>query len=371
VVSAITKIGFDTRLESLRGLAAFGVAWIHVNIAFLTTEQVHYPEVVFWRDWLFRLFPPGSAVVFFFTLSGLVLSNSLLRDPSWKRFVIRRFCRIFPAMWFAVIVTYVAQITLRDLYDYKVVSEPYANMFLRHQGITDLFRNLILAKKSIDPVIWSLIPEMVCSLLLPGLVWIHRRLNAIFRLLLLALLTIWCNLTDDPTKYLFAFYAGFALPETITPFLRSDLIKYLAALFGWYLLYVGHFYGVAYSTIMVETCTVGSVLVISAVLSSPASFNFLNIRPVRFLGRISFSFYLLHLPVLFLLVALTMVFPSLRPINLYETVAFAVLAIAATIPVAALSYRFIELPGITFGRRLAEKSLPFSLGQRLSSQPRE
>lgn len=39
---AMPKPGFDTRLESLRGLAALGVAWVHVTIAFVTTEPVNH-----------------------------------------------------------------------------------------------------------------------------------------------------------------------------------------------------------------------------------------------------------------------------------------------------------------------------------------
>jgi hypothetical protein len=54
---------FDSRLESLRGIAAFGVAWTHANIVFIVSEPINYPGLMLWRDWIFRGVPAGAAVV--------------------------------------------------------------------------------------------------------------------------------------------------------------------------------------------------------------------------------------------------------------------------------------------------------------------
>ena len=355
---------FDGRLESLRGVAAFGVAWTHANVVFIVSEPINYPGLMLWRDWIFRGVPAGAAVVLFFVLSGFVLGASLQRDPNVVRFAVRRIFRIFPALWLAVAITYAAEVWLASGFDHDQFTEWFQNVFLRPHTVADFFRNLVLAKVSIDQVAWSLVPEVLCSLMLPALVWLHQRTDRIGRLAILVCLAVIGHHAEDRTMcYAVAFYAGFALPaEVIGPRLTSWWLAAAAAIAGWLMLCLGQAYGVPYMPMMREVCTAGAVILISAIVASPGSFGFLNARPLRFLGRVSFSFYLLHLPVLFLLTAATMALPALRPHNLYGTVALAITSIAATAVAAALSYRFVEVPGIALGRRIAERmarGLPF------------
>jgi peptidoglycan/LPS O-acetylase OafA/YrhL len=355
---------FDSRLESLRGIAAFGVAWTHANIVFIISEPVNHPGFMLWRDWIFLGVPAGAAVVLFFVLSGFVLGASLQRDTNVVRFVVRRMFRIFPALWLAVAITYAAEVWLAPGFDRAQCSEWFQNVFLRPQTVADFFRNLVLAKVSIDPVAWSLVPEVLCSLMLPALVWLHQRTERIGRLAILGCLVVIGHYAEDKTLcYAMAFYAGFSLPaEVIGPRLTNWWLAAAAAIAGWLMLCLGNAYGVPYTPMMREVCTAGAVILISAMVAAPGSFSFLNARPLRFLGRVSFSFYLLHLPVLFLLTAATLALPAFRPHSIYGTVALAMASIVAAAAAAALSHRFVELPGIALGRRVSEfiaRGLPF------------
>ena len=82
----------------------------------------------------------------------------------------------------------------------------------------------------------------------------------------------------------------------------------------------------------------------AAWLSSPVA-NVVANPAMRFLGRISFSLYLIHLPIMRLVLA-----------NLegYEFVGLT-LAIVAAIVAAWLMYRVVELPGQSLGRRILHR----------------
>jgi peptidoglycan/LPS O-acetylase OafA/YrhL len=92
---------------------------------------------------------------------------------------------------------------------------------------------------------------------------------------------------------------------------------------------------------------------IGAVVSSNEFMSWLNLRPLRFLGRISYSFYLFHWPIFYLcaIAALRLKWLAGGDANLVVCAT----SIAVTLVVSALSYRFIEMPGIALGKRLSEK----------------
>ncbi len=350
---------FEVRLESLRGVAAFGVAWAHGNVVFETIgEPSSYPLLLAWRNWLLLGVPAGASVVLFFALSGFVLGASLKRDNNIRRYIVRRLFRIFPALWFAVTVTYAMQSALASHFDRSIFSESFRFFFLGPQTVADFLRNLVLAKKSIDPVIWSLIPEVVCSLLLPLLVWLHQQTNRVGRAIILISLAIFGYFSESGAmQYLFAFYAGFCLPsDVIAANLNSPVRSTIAAIAGWFLLVLGNAYGVPYTPIMREACTLGAVILIGSIVSTPVVLGFLRLKAFRFLGRVSYSFYLLHLPTLFLLSYFVQLHPALVPHNAYSAVLFAAISILLALPIAALSYKFIEVPGIDLGRKIAQWS---------------
>jgi peptidoglycan/LPS O-acetylase OafA/YrhL len=73
----------------------------------------------------------------------------------------------------------------------------------------------------------------------------------------------------------------------------------------------------------------------------------------RYLGKISYSIYLIHTTVVFLL---TPVYQRLYQQSPSVTVAFLAclfLTLAIVVPISSITYRLIERPGILFGRRIA------------------
>ncbi len=97
---------FNTRLESLRGVAALMVAIGH---SFLVLEM----SGPLWRlvKASFIVFNGRAAVTLFFVMSGYVLGLSLKRsrEPFWRgtlTFMFRRFFRIYPALIVTTLVFY-------------------------------------------------------------------------------------------------------------------------------------------------------------------------------------------------------------------------------------------------------------------------
>ncbi|MEI9959639.1 MAG: acyltransferase [Limisphaerales bacterium] len=102
---------------------------------------------------------------------------------------------------------------------------------------------------------------------------------------------------------------------------------------------------------------IGCAVILISVLGSQALQRMLNCKPFIFLGRISYSVYLLQfIIILCLLPPLVVMFNILgitQPLILLPVTIFA--SVAATISCAALMYHFVELPVIDFGHWLTKK----------------
>ena len=88
--------------------------------------------------------------------------------------------------------------------------------------------------------------------------------------------------------------------------------------------------------------------VLGASLGSTWADWLLGNRVMRFLGNISYSLYLWHLP----LIGALKVFPQLQEIGAHRNSILLGICTCSLIFVSWLSWRFIELPGIALGKRL-------------------
>jgi peptidoglycan/LPS O-acetylase OafA/YrhL len=92
-------------IDSLRGIAALLVIYLHLADHFLHTE----PNLGALDQWSFvaltEVIDIGkSAVIVFFAISGYVIPFSLMKrsDHAVRRFVISRFFRLYPAYWLSL-----------------------------------------------------------------------------------------------------------------------------------------------------------------------------------------------------------------------------------------------------------------------------
>ena len=82
--------------------------------------------------------------------------------------------------------------------------------------------------------------------------------------------------------------------------------------------------------------------------------RFLEWRPIKFLGRISYSFYLYHATAIYIAVALTpwLLLGGIDPQSIAGALILALWCVIATIPLAWASYVLVEKPAMRLGQRL-------------------
>jgi len=353
------KETFNPRLESVRGIAALGVAFTHSQIVFNLTSR-DYEALGPLRNWVFIGLPSGGSVIVFFVLSGYVLRLAIEREQSAFRFIVRRLFRIFPALWVAVTAMFLALLFVAPQLPKDQFHPAFQSWFLNLPTWNDYWLNLLLLKNNIDQVTWSLSPELIWSLALPVCAWLHFRANTVWRLVALLVLA-WVGYSSYRSYIQFgaAFYAGFFVPkEILIPRLTRATAAAALSVAGWVLLCYGNITLVAYTPSMRLWCAASAVLVVSGVSTSGRYMVLLETAPLRFLGRLSYSFYLLHPPTLFCFAAIAAYWPVIRPINMLGSLSFGCASIILAIAVSAICYRFVELPFIAIGRRLvfAQKS---------------
>jgi peptidoglycan/LPS O-acetylase OafA/YrhL len=105
----------------------------------------------------------------------------------------------------------------------------------------------------------------------------------------------------------------------------------------------------------------GAALLVACAVALPGFARVLSRPPLRFLGRISFSLYLLHVPILNLL-APRIVSPQIP----WSGFALLIALVAVVVPASIACHRWIELPSIALGNRVCR-----SWAARLGSPPLE
>ncbi len=311
-------------LDGLRGIAAFLVVLSHVALL--------YPHLPGW----FTLNIGSEAVAIFFALSGFLMACLYAGRPLDRAaaadYLVHRFARIYPV--YLVAVFFVMLLSAIPGLDYV---HPI-------HGPVEILRHVFLLGST--GVFWSVPPEIQFYLFFL-LIWLcladPRRYQAVA--VLIVSLVLLAALFDFPGP-------GILLPSKVHFFLAGVLAGLLyesgrLRMVGWpvgvaalgllafvflskiLLLRQGGGWGLAMAL-------TSAAIVFFSALEHPVSARVLACRPLRFLGRISFSLYLFHVPVMFLAMkAFTEVFPGLVAVAL---------SIGAAVLFAAFSYHLIEDP---------------------------
>ena len=221
-----------------------------------------------------------------------------------------------------------------------------------------------LADTNLDSVIWSLIYEMRISLIFPPLVFLALRAGPRMTALMavaaaLAIETVVFRSGIGPLPFCGAdigeallatahFTLYFVLGMLMA--LNLDLVRSavartpgVARLGLWmvaYLLFTTERFGD-------PGFGVASAIAMALALGSPASARALATAPLPWLGRVSYSLYLVHMPIL---AATLRLGGAAAPYWL-----LCLLAIVLSLGAAQLSFVWIERPANALGRRLAER----------------
>ncbi|GGE07267.1 acyltransferase family protein [Rhizobium anhuiense] len=275
-------------LDGLRGVAALLVVGAHIGFIFPITA----PHLVSMGD---------EAVGLFFALSGFLMAHLYGSRPVTREnvldFLVSRFARIYPVYLAAVVL--VAMLSSVQNLDFV---QPIA-------GGADFVRHVFLLGSS--GVFWSIPPEIQFYLLFPVL-WLclaqPQRYSGM--IVGLTVVVVVDGLVELPGPgillvsklpyFLFGALAGMMhsywsswIPSTLT---GISTLFLLAVFFT----YRHIFPGFSPEFWSLQSAVSAAVIVGLVARQPPIAADVLAAAPVRFLGKISFSLYLFHVPIMFL-----------------------------------------------------------------------
>lgn len=301
-------------LDGLRGIAAVSVVFGHARLivagsagtAFLLVPPLSY-LVGFSAVW------GAHAVWLFFILSGLVLCRQALRADrfDYGRFLLSRFARLYIPVWAAIAFTVVTMVFVsRNVRGLGAWVDSHPPTYSLSAVLRDAF--LIDGTSGNLSPLWTLQPELLFSLLL--VVFVAAARHCPWWLLLAAatgLSVAGAILGITWLTYLPMFGLGAALARGWSTFERWT--TWLRATWPRWLRTIGVTAGVlaalASQTIAVFTSSAPTAIDVGVTLlglcgiillagfARPVA-RTLNTRPLRWTGRVSFSLYLIHEPIL-------------------------------------------------------------------------
>jgi peptidoglycan/LPS O-acetylase OafA/YrhL len=360
-------------LDGLRGIAAMVVVFHHIyQIARPFLEPTTHAWAVgsFW--WFIsatpiKLLSAGSeSVLVFFVLSGLVVPLPLLaKGPrKWIAFYFARLVRLYLPVWGSLVFAGI----LLAATPHPVTAVTAGSWVERTNGtkaaLPLLFSEAGLLRKSFssNTVLWSLTWEVVFSLTLPAFLLIALLLRRFWLpagLVCVALTFVGKLMDSNALLYLPVFFLGTLVAVNLDT-LRSWAGRRQSTrhglgwvVFGVSLLFIVTSWmlrpvipaGTLVSDALGCLTPIGAIgLVLCAIIFGPVRSG-LSTRPPQWLGRVSFSLYLTHLPIL---VALVYLFGD----NNWALVAL--VGIPASLLVAYLFYRFVEAPSHRLSKWVGE-----------------
>ncbi|MCF6315106.1 MAG: acyltransferase [Marinosulfonomonas sp.] len=296
----------------------------------------------------------------FFVISGYTIAKTFSEAENYRAYLTRRIMRIIPMYWFTISVAMILWASGYFSLPYwmqKYGSQPDIYNLLMHLSMISYLDYRIA--NSILGVEWSIPVEVFWYVFLPPLVYfgktIFRAIGIILALLILtAILTYVSNElfgTPRPVKwgpipYGHLFFLG------VTSFYLRDRFK--AASGQRPLIWIGAAVTFFWVAQVVDFGGRSTVIALSTailiVYMTPSRAGWvtkpLTVRPMLFLGSISYSIYLLHILVLHVLRDL-----SLLPAPGLQTF---LVVYAITVVLSTATYLLIEKPTNQYGRRMVK-----------------
>lgn len=363
--------------ESIRGLACLAVVFSHLSLSFfpflhhfdqseVSTSSIqsfiYHSPFAFWYS--------GTAAVFlFFVLSGFVLSYAILRKQEQAKFkiksmLIKRYPRLaIPALASCLVVWAVFQTIHIDSSQMNGWFQAYVGQEIPlklavYEGTIGSF---LFAESSVNWVLWTMHIELIGSLFLLLLLYIYQFNRIAF---FIASIIFPC----------LAYYLkgeGFCLGISsfvigIYFYLYGKQISTAVAiglfLLGLYLAGAhnhSHAYQWIYALIgerTYEYCNfLAGVLIVYSILMSPKLSQLLDQKGLIWLGKLSFSVYLLHLIILY--VVGVPIFNALLSLDLHDgfaAVIASVIFVIATLMISAVYSRFVDEFAIKQSQKLSD-----------------
>ena len=352
-----TPLKYRPDLDGLRAVAVLSVVFYHLGLP-LRGGYV--------------------GVDIFFTISGFLIGSIVLRETaegtfSFAGFYERRIRRIFPALFAMMLVSllvaylYLLPVELKE-YAISLAASAFSASnfyFWRQSGYFD-------PTAASQPLLhtWSLAVEEQFYIFLPALVVLHRRIGGrrlgacIYFVASVSLgLSIYGTIRYPAATFYLAhtraweLLCGMILALDSAPRLRHPAMRHAAGIAGGMLILAAVWFyrpGMPYPGLAALPPCLGSALII---LAGQFGQNFvgrvLSLKPMVFIGLISYSLYLWHWPVV------VYSWYGVTLINGLSGQQTKIMLLATSMVLAWLSWQFIELP-FRYGRKRVSRRVLFS-----------
>jgi len=318
------------------------------GIGFLLIITAHVPSVA-----LFGFLQGWTAVWVFLTMSGYLVTMLMMREEkrtghiAFGPFLVRRFFRIVPSYWVAILIYWLACYALpalQDDYGAFMMRLPFYLAFVPEYADTDGF--------SIFTHSWTVGVELKFYLLFPPIVFLMTK-NTNWRFaataIAAAVFTVQGSfLAEAYCAILFGAMLALALERPrgyaiVAKLTRVPVVVPVALIAGLLLL-------LRYSEQLTALAAVATYLLAYTIMQEAAVSRVLTWRPLAYLGQRSYGAYLLHF------LALRVGYMAFGNDSTTAGLLAACVCLALTIPAAELLYRTIEQPGRNFGQQLLSRT---------------
>ncbi|MFT5694989.1 MAG: peptidoglycan/LPS O-acetylase OafA/YrhL [Myxococcota bacterium] len=306
----------------------------------------------------------GGGVHIFFVLSGFVLARPAQKFVGFLglvQFYLRRALRIHPPYVVGLLVSWVLSGWIYDrTAPVEALSQAMIDLRRIHISPGALQHALMFPGRAYVqlPVGWTLQVEALFSILLPGLMLVALRAHWLLLVIVsIPMLLIENETTFDFLRFALDFSFGIAIYCE-----REALAKGFARLPGFASALVltigvallsspGYFLLDAAAPVrsLVLYCS-GATLIVMCAAFVPAVRRVLSKPLARFVGRISYSAYLIHAPIIILLTPYVD-----HALNFYEGTLFVMVCLIATYAISPLVYYGVEEPSMRAGYWASKK----------------
>lgn len=365
------KRDYLSSLTSLRGLAALLVILLHVNIFCFALAP--------WDSPFDHFIQKGYLWVdFFFLLSGFIMmhvySESFGKSikGNFKKFMRSRFARIYPLHLFSFLCM------VAFYFWYRANFTLYPADYIHTFNVQTIWTNLLLLHSmdfhntlSWNSASWSISVEWWMYVVFPFLLIPFRKITDwkkififfgviagyLFIIYYLYPLSAITNGTLDPSvKYNLDVTYDYGFVRCFFGFLFGMLLYELYRV-GWGRRYLSkNSAWLLTMALIVIVMTVSmpdfipiiafAAIILVSVYTEGIGKHILNLKPLIYLGDISYSLYLMHLPIMFFLFNYLKRFPQIKLENLDWKTAwlYTFIYLAIVIFISTLTYHLIEVP---------------------------
>lgn len=333
-------------IDGLRGYLALGVVFHHIVINY------HYYQTGVWELTPSRLntFLGHGSVGFFFMITAYLFWSRAIsqqgRIDTFK-FYVSRLRRMVPMYMCSSALLIVTAMTLTHfrlrVSPLDLVRQILAWTLFTIPGAPDI--NALNQTYLINTVFWSLVYEWKFYIVFP-LLAVFARPRVHWYLVASIALCIWLY-SAPPVEW---FFLSGCVAASVA---RTHMARVMAGSAVWAIIAVACVAATLKFQPTVYT-GVGALLLFVpfvVIASGNSVFGLLTWRPARLLGLLSYSIYLLHNWVLYLLSRLANHYTSVAAMSQQAYWLIGTVVVLIVIAIAALTYRFIEYPLLRLPRR--------------------